>query len=148
MSFNIRSTNQESFRWSLLPRMELQNKFILFMIFQDQVLQWVCIMLMNQSLHLLMHVLASQLIESSLYTFPLKTPFWKNMMVVSRIFSKKFMILSIRNNSRPKKSGMSIDSLMIWSHMLWRGKSNHLFLVMVVMFGLARIMMVMFNLIP
>lgn len=49
------------------------------------------------------------------------------------------MILNIKQNSKPKKFGMNIDLLMIWSLKSLKEKVD--------MFGLAKIMMVMFNLI-
>lgn len=60
-------------------------------------------------------------------------------MADSRIFSKIFMILNIKQNSKPKKFGMNIDLLMIWSLKSLKEKVD--------MFGLAKITMVMFNLI-
>jgi len=61
------------------------------------------------------------------------------MMADSRIFSKIFMILNTNHNSKPRKFGINIDSLMIWSLKLLREKED--------MFGHVKIMMVMFNLI-
>jgi len=59
------------------------------------------------------------------------------MMEDSRIFSKLFTNLTIKLNSMLWEPGMSIDSLMIWLHMLSS--------LMVDSYGHARIMMVMFN---
>ena len=49
------------------------------------------------------------------------------------------MILNTKQNSKQKKFGMNIDLLMIWSLKSLKGKVD--------MFGLAKITMVMFNLI-
>ena len=61
------------------------------------------------------------------------------MMVDSRIFSKDFTKLLIRNNSKRMESGMNTDLLTIWLLKLLNSK--------VVMFGPAKTMMVMSNLI-
>lgn len=61
------------------------------------------------------------------------------MMVDLRIFSKKYMKNNIRNNSKLKSYGMNIDLLMIWLP-IWLNLT-------VVLYGLVKIMMVMFNLI-
>lgn len=60
-------------------------------------------------------------------------------MVDLRIFSKKYMKNNIRNNSKLKSYGMNIDLLMIWL-LIWLNLT-------VVLYGLVKIMMVMFNLI-
>lgn len=60
-------------------------------------------------------------------------------MVDLRIFSKKYMKNNIRNNSKLKSYGMNIDLLMIWLP-IWLNLT-------VVLYGLVKIMMVMFNLI-
>lgn len=61
------------------------------------------------------------------------------MMADSRIFSKIFMTINIKNNSNQKNYGMNTDSLTIWLLKSSRVKEA--------MFGLAKTMMVMFNLI-
>lgn len=60
-------------------------------------------------------------------------------MVDLKIFSKIFMILNTNKNSKLKKFGMNIDSLMTWLLKLLRGKED--------MFGHVKTMMVMSNLI-
>ena len=60
-------------------------------------------------------------------------------MVVSRIFLKKFIKKITKNNSKQRIFGMNIGLLMIWL----RTQSK----AMVAMYGLARIMMGMCNLI-
>jgi hypothetical protein len=59
------------------------------------------------------------------------------MMVDLKIFSKHYMIINIKNNSKVENYGMNIDLLMIWLLKLLKDKEA--------MFGLVKIMMVMFN---
>ena len=77
--------------------------------------------------------------ETIHFTWPPKIPSWKNMMVDLKIFSKIFMIRNTNKNSKLKKFGMNIDSLMIWLLKLLRDKED--------MFGHVKTMMVMSNLI-
>ena len=59
------------------------------------------------------------------------------MMADSKTSSNKSMWNSIKNSLRKRKYGMNIDSLMIWL-LIWLNPK-------VDMFGLAKIMMVMFK---
>jgi hypothetical protein len=77
--------------------------------------------------------------ETILYIWQQRTQYWRNMMVDLRIFSKKYMKNNIRNNLKLKSYGMNIDLLMIWLP-IWLNLT-------VVLYGLVKIMMVMFNLI-
>jgi len=60
-------------------------------------------------------------------------------MVGSKIFLKKFTMKPIKKSLKQKNFGMSIDSLMIWLP-IWLN-------LKVDLFGLAKIMMVMFRVI-
>ena len=81
----------------------------MFMTLLHLVLEWLCLMLMNQLLILLTNAFNSLYKETILYTSQVKTLLWKNMMVVSKIFLKKFIKKLIENNLKQKEFGMNTD---------------------------------------
>ena len=76
-------------------------------------------------------------IDNILCTWLLRIRFWKNTMENSKTFSNKFMKNSTGRSLRIKKSGISIDWLMIWSLIWWNRRED--------LFGHAKTMMVMFK---
>lgn len=78
------------------------------------VLEWVCITLTRALNASPIAASLSHFKESILFISLLKIRSWKSTTADLRIHSKKFTKKSIERNSRPKKFGMSIGSLMIW----------------------------------
>ena len=76
-------------------------------------------------------------IDNILCTWLLRIRFWKNTMENSKTFSNKFMKNSTGRSLRIKKSGISIDWLMIWSLIWWNRRED--------LSGHAKTMMVMFK---
>lgn len=111
----------------------------------------------NQFVILLIHLSSMQLIAKCLYTSLPKIrkrlskldyyennhhfiASWRSTMDFSRTFSKKFTIATTRLHLKRTTLGMSIVWLTTWSLIAWRARVD--------MFGLARIMTVMFKAIP
>ena len=133
------STNQENSKFFSKATMAQNKEWKCIIIKEQVVLVWVCITPMKVLIALLTVVSNLLYKETILYIWQQRTQYWRNMMVDLRIFSKKYMKNNIRNNLKLKSYGMNIDLLMIWLP-IWLNLT-------VVLYGLVKIMMVMFNLI-
>ena len=118
--------------------MELKRKWKSIIMRVLVVSEWECTILIKVLNALLIAVSTLHFNVNILCIWPPRTLSWRNMMVDSRIFSKEFMKKNIKKSLRLRRFGMNTDSLTIWLP-IWLN-------LMVDMCGLARIMMVMFNL--
>lgn len=103
-----------------------------------EVSVWACTTLMKVSTALLTAASNLHFKDNILCIWPLRIPFWRSMMVDSRISSRKYTKRNIKKISKLRRSGMSTDLSMIWSH-IWSNPKEG-------MSGHAKIMMVMCNL--
>jgi len=121
--------------WLSLQIVEPSQPRFKFTNLKGQECFWVCITPMSPLLDLLMRAFNMLLTEDTHFIWAPRTLSWRDMMVDSRTFSRKFINLHTKLNSSKWVFGTSIDLLMIWLLMLSKVK--------VVMFGPARIMTVM-----
>lgn len=131
-------TNLANFKFFSKLMMELNKEWKCIITKELVVLEWACITQIKVYKVLLIAALILLFKDNILCTWLLRIQSWRSMMEDLRIFSKEFIKKNIRRNFKLKNYGMNIGLLMIWLH-IWLSP-------MVGMFGLVKIMMVMFNL--